>query len=211
MTIHNKATRIRLMDFRSVPMRAFHMTWFAFFLCFFGWFGIAPLMPVVRQELQLTKEQIGNTIIASVAITIIARLLIGWVCDRTGPRKAYTWLLLLGSLPVVGIGSVCRRQRMAQGREIVGRLSRLGIRLHGFGVKVTGLRDVAHQLVSADSMAWSLRARRGGIRLPGCAHKRCANCARWALVWRDRVLRAIAAPKQEGFTWDEVPAEGGRG
>lgn len=104
MTIHNKATRIALRDFHSVPMRAFHMTWFAFFLCFFGWFGIAPLMPVVRQELGLTKEQIGNTIIASVAITIVARLLIGWLCDRTGPRKAYTWLLLLGSLPVIGIG-----------------------------------------------------------------------------------------------------------
>ena len=47
---------------RTVPMRAFHMSWFAFFLCFFGWFGIAPLMPVIREELHLTKEQIGNTI-----------------------------------------------------------------------------------------------------------------------------------------------------
>src|SRR3990172_4157407 len=62
-------------------IRAFHMTWFAFFLCFFAWFGIAPLMPVVRAELALTKEQIGWTIIASVAITVIARLLVGWLCD----------------------------------------------------------------------------------------------------------------------------------
>jgi NNP family nitrate/nitrite transporter-like MFS transporter len=36
-----KATSIRLRDFRSAPMRAFHMAWLAFFLCFFGWFGIA--------------------------------------------------------------------------------------------------------------------------------------------------------------------------
>ena len=85
-------------------MRAFHMTWFAFFLCFFGWFGLAPLMPVIRQELHLTKEQIGNSIIASVAITVFARLLIGWLCDRVGPRRAYTWLLILGSLPVMGVG-----------------------------------------------------------------------------------------------------------
>ncbi|MEZ5402079.1 MAG: MFS transporter [Bryobacteraceae bacterium] len=104
MTIRNKATKIDLFNFSTVPMRAFHMTWFAFFLCFFGWFGIAPLMPVVREELHLTKGQIGNTIIASVAITVIARLVIGWLCDRIGPRKAYTWLLLLGSLPVMGIG-----------------------------------------------------------------------------------------------------------
>lgn len=85
-------------------MRAFHMTWLAFFLCFFGWFGIAPLMPVVRAELGLTKAQVGNTIIASVIITVLARLLIGWLCDRIGPRLAYTWLLILGALPVMFIG-----------------------------------------------------------------------------------------------------------
>src|SRR6476659_6325383 len=104
MTLRNKATRIRLADFSSAPMRAFHMTWLAFFLCFFGWFGIAPLMLVIRDEFHLTKEQIGNSIIASVAITVIARMLIGWVCDRVGPRRAYAWLLVLGSLPVMGVG-----------------------------------------------------------------------------------------------------------
>ena len=104
MTIHNKATRLTLNDFSSTPMRAFHMTWLAFFLCFFGWFGIAPLMPVVREEFGLTKAQVGNTIIASVAITILARLLFGWLCDRIGPRKSYAWLLMLGSLPVMLIG-----------------------------------------------------------------------------------------------------------
>ncbi|WP_210417802.1 MFS transporter [Bythopirellula goksoeyrii] len=80
------------------------MSWFAFFLCFFAWFGIAPLMAVVREELSLTKEQVGWSIIASVTITIFARLAIGWLCDRIGPRLAYTWLLVLGSLPVMGIG-----------------------------------------------------------------------------------------------------------
>ena len=80
------------------------MTWFAFFLCFFGWFGIAPLMAVVREDLGLTKEQIGNTIIASVAITVFVRLLIGPLCDRLGPRRVYRWLLILGAFPVMGIG-----------------------------------------------------------------------------------------------------------
>jgi MFS transporter, NNP family, nitrate/nitrite transporter len=99
-----KATRLRFADFTSAPMRAFHMTWMAFFLCFFGWFGIAPLMPIIREELHLTKDQVGNSIIASVAITVIARLLFGWLCDRIGPRRAYCWLLMLGSLPVIGVG-----------------------------------------------------------------------------------------------------------
>ncbi|MBW2190061.1 MAG: MFS transporter, partial [Deltaproteobacteria bacterium] len=72
--IKNKATRIDLFSLKTPQMRAFHMSWFAFFLCFFAWFGIAPLMVVVRDELGLTKTQVGNTIIASVAVTIVARL-----------------------------------------------------------------------------------------------------------------------------------------
>jgi MFS transporter, NNP family, nitrate/nitrite transporter len=104
VNLRNKATAIRLLDFQSAPMRAFHMSWLAFFLCFFGWFGLAPLMPVIRQELHLSKEQIGNSIIASVAITVLARLLIGWLCDRIGPRRAYTWLLIAGSVPVMCVG-----------------------------------------------------------------------------------------------------------
>lgn len=99
-----RATKLSLFDFRSTQMRAFHMSWIAFFLCFFGWFGIAPLMPVVRDELGLTREQVGNTIIASVAVTILARLLVGWMCDRFGPRRTYAWLLIVGSLPVMLIG-----------------------------------------------------------------------------------------------------------
>ncbi len=104
MNFRNKATRIRLADFSSAPMRAFHMSWIAFFLCFFGWFGVAPLMPVIRDELHLTKAQIGNLTIASVAITVLVRMVIGWLCDHIGPRRAYTWLLILGSLPVMGVG-----------------------------------------------------------------------------------------------------------
>jgi MFS transporter, NNP family, nitrate/nitrite transporter len=102
--IKNKATRIELLNFSSPQMRAFHITWLAFFFCFFGWFGIAPLMAVVREDLLLTKTQIGNTIIASVAITVLVRLLIGPLCDRFGPRLTYTALLIVGSLPVMGVG-----------------------------------------------------------------------------------------------------------
>jgi NNP family nitrate/nitrite transporter-like MFS transporter len=99
-----QATRINLLDFSTVPMRTFHLTWMTFFCCFFGWFGIAPLMPLVREDLGLTKNQIGNIIVASVAITIFARLLFGWLCDKIGPRISYTILLIVGSIPVTFIG-----------------------------------------------------------------------------------------------------------
>ena len=115
-----KATRINLFNFRTPQMRAFHMSWFAFFLCFFAWFGIAPLMSVVREEMGLTKEQVGWTIIGSVAATVIMRLLIGWLCDRIGPRLCYTWMLVLGSLPVMGIGFAQDYQSLLMFRIAIG-------------------------------------------------------------------------------------------
>ena len=100
----SKATKINLFSFKTPNMKAFHMTWMAFFLCFFGWFGIAPLMAIVRDELHLTKGEIGNIMIASVSITIFARILIGYLCDRIGPRIMYSVLLILGAFPVMLIG-----------------------------------------------------------------------------------------------------------
>lgn len=100
----DKAAKINLFSFEAPHMRTFHLTWMSFFLCFFGWFGIAPLMAVVREELNLTQTEVGNIIIASVFITIFARLLIGWMCDKIGPRIAYSGLLIFGSIPVIFIG-----------------------------------------------------------------------------------------------------------
>ncbi len=104
MRADGKATRIDLFNLSTPQMRAFHLSWFSFFLCFFAWFGIAPLMTVVRAEMGLTKDQIGWLMIGSVSITIIARMVCGKLCDLYGPRLTYTWLLVLGSLPVMGIG-----------------------------------------------------------------------------------------------------------
>ncbi len=96
--------KLTILSFSGVQMRTFHITWITFFVCFFGWFGIAPLMPAIRADLGLTKPQVGNTIIAAVSATIFARLIIGRLCDTWGPRKTYTALLAIGSLPVMLVG-----------------------------------------------------------------------------------------------------------
>ncbi|GAC1532589.1 MAG: MFS transporter [Ramlibacter sp.] len=98
-----KATRIDLFSASTPQMRAFHVTWLAFFICFFAWFAAAPLMPLIKAEFGLTKDQIANINIASVSVTILVRLIIGPLCDKYGPRRTYTWLLLLGSIPVFGL------------------------------------------------------------------------------------------------------------
>jgi MFS transporter, NNP family, nitrate/nitrite transporter len=105
MSSTQKATSIRMFSLSTPQMRAFHLSWLAFFICFFAWFACAPLMPVIKGEFNLTKDQIANINIAAVAVTIFVRLIIGPLCDRYGPRKAYTGLLLVGALPVFGVAA----------------------------------------------------------------------------------------------------------
>ncbi len=100
-----KANSIKLFSFNTPQMRAFHMSWVAFFICFFAWFACAPLMPVIKGEFHLSVGQIADINIAAVAITILVRLLVGPLCDRFGPRKTYTGLLALGSIPVLGVAA----------------------------------------------------------------------------------------------------------
>lgn len=97
----------------------------------------------------------------------------------------------LRSFPIVGLGSVCRRQDTAMVEELIRELHDYGISLHGFGFKLKGIERSAKWLASADSMAWSYDARRSDP-LPGCPHEKCANCLRYALKWRsEKVLPAI--------------------
>lgn len=94
--------------------------------------------------------------------------------------------------PVVGLGSVCRRQRTNEIHDIVRELHSYGLALHGFGVKTLALRKISHLLVSADSMSWSFTARREKILLPGCtSHQRCNNCEVYAKKWRRELLNSL--------------------
>ncbi|THU34115.1 NarK family nitrate/nitrite MFS transporter [Niastella caeni] len=112
--------KLNIFSGKGIQMRTFHITWLTFFFCFFGWFGIAPLMPIVREQLHLTKEQVGNITIASVSATIIARLIIGRLCDTLGPRLSYTILLVIGAIPVMCIGFANSYESFLLFRLIIG-------------------------------------------------------------------------------------------
>ncbi|RTE52141.1 MFS transporter [Arenibacter aquaticus] len=101
-----KATKLDLLNFKSLPTRTFWITSIAFFTCFFAWFGIVPFMPDVVKDLGLTPTQKWNSIILAVSGTVFARLLIGKLCDKYGPRLCYTYLLILGAIPVILLGFV---------------------------------------------------------------------------------------------------------
>jgi hypothetical protein len=100
----------------------------------------------------------------------------------------------LSGLPTVGLGSVCRRQATDEVVRIVADLHRLGLSLHGFGVKLKAKDRLGPLLQSADSLAWSLHARKRAA-LPGCTHRNCSSCARYALLYRERVIAPPLYPR----------------
>lgn len=107
--------------------------------------------------------------------------------------------------PIVGVGSVCRRQHMFSAAIIIGDLADIGLRLHGFGFKTQGLQMIGHRLTSSDSLAWSYAARREppllGHDKPGPGrpkgHINCANCLEYALIWRDELLSKVDRAHRE--------------
>lgn len=116
----------------------------------------------------------------------------------------------LADQPLIGLGSVCRRQDTGMVEELIRELHAAGIKLHAFGVKLLGLRRAARYLSSSDSMAWSFDARRAPP-LPGHTHKSCANCMEYALRWREKALRAIRGSEgnEQCLLFDPVPTATG--
>jgi hypothetical protein len=95
----------------------------------------------------------------------------------------------LAAEPIVGLGSVCRRQDTDAIIDVAAGFVQDGIRLHGFGVSTRGLNRLAPLLASCDSMAWSLSARMEDRAISrDCDHRRCVTCPTYAMAWRQQLL-----------------------
>ncbi|CAN0073340.1 unnamed protein product [Scytosiphon promiscuus] len=102
----DKATKFKLYSIRRPHMRAFHFAWFGFFMAFVSWFAFAPLMKEIKADLGMTKDEVYNANISSVASTIISRFAVGPLCDTFGARVTSSTLLIMGAIPTAFSGLV---------------------------------------------------------------------------------------------------------
>ncbi len=83
---------------RQPKIKVLHLTWMAFFSSFIVWFNHAPLMSAIQTSMGLSKEQVSALLIINVALTIPARIIVGMLVDKLGPRLMYAVLLVLGGI-----------------------------------------------------------------------------------------------------------------
>lgn len=76
-----------------------HITWIAFFLTFVCWFNFAPFATTIGKELSLSEDQIKTLAICNLALTIPARIIIGMLLDRFGPRITFSFILFFAAIP----------------------------------------------------------------------------------------------------------------
>ncbi|WP_209124114.1 NarK family nitrate/nitrite MFS transporter [Alkalihalobacillus sp. BA299] len=91
-----------LFQFKNEQIKILHFTWFAFFVSFFAWFSMAPLATTMMEDMGwLTPQHIAALGICNVVLTIPARIIIGSLLDKYGPRIVYSGLLVVMSIPAV--------------------------------------------------------------------------------------------------------------
>jgi len=144
MSIQNEQNKFNLLAFGQANIRTLHFTWFAFFMTFVVWLGLGPMMPFIKESLLLTDQQAKVLLLLNVAITIPARIIVGMLVDKFGPRILFSVILILGGLISIGFAWSDSYESLAIMRFLSGFIGAgfvVGIRMIGewFPAKQTGL------------------------------------------------------------------------
>jgi len=136
--------QFNIFDFSTANIRILHYTWFAFFMTFVVWLGLGPIMPFIKEALDLTDQQAKVLLILNVAMTIPARIIVGMLVDKLGPRIMYTGILVSGGAISIAFAWSNSYEQLALLRFLSGFIGAgfvVGIRMIGewFPAKQTGL------------------------------------------------------------------------
>jgi NNP family nitrate/nitrite transporter-like MFS transporter len=112
--------QLNLLALNKPEIRTLHLTWFAFFISFMVWFAHAPLMVVIREAMNLSEQEVKILLILNVALTIPARIVVGMLVDKHGPRFMFSSILILGGLISIGFACTQNYQQLAIVRFLSG-------------------------------------------------------------------------------------------
>ena len=101
-------------------MRAFHASWFSFFVAFFAWFAITPLLSEVQDTLGLSDQEVWTSSLSGSASTIVFRILMGPACDKFGARLCMAAILLTSAIPTALTGFVTTSVGLSVVRAFIG-------------------------------------------------------------------------------------------
>lgn len=137
--------KLNLLSF-SGKIRTLHLTWMAFFITFVVWFNHAPLMVAIRDSLGLDDQQVKTLLILNVALTIPARIVVGMLVDKYGPKIMFSMLLGISSFICFFFALADNFQQMAAARFMLGFVGAgfvIGIRMisEWFPAKQVGLAE----------------------------------------------------------------------
>jgi len=140
------SSKLNVLDFSQPSIRTLHLTWFAFFLTFVMWFSHAPMKPLIMEAFNLSISQWKALLILNVALTIPARIVIGILVDKFGPRTVYSLLLVISGVLCVGFASATTYEQLAIMRFAMGFAGAgfvIGIRMVGewFPARQVGLAE----------------------------------------------------------------------
>ncbi|MGK0289228.1 MAG: NNP family nitrate/nitrite transporter-like MFS transporter, partial [bacterium] len=93
-----ESSTLKIWSFKG-KYKTLHLSWFAFFLSFLVWFNMAPFASTIQKALGLTSGQLKTLFICNIVLTIPARVIVGMLVDRFGPRKTFSTLLFVMSIP----------------------------------------------------------------------------------------------------------------
>lgn len=125
---------LNLFKFKDPKIKTLHFTWLAFFISFFVWFNHAPLLSSIRDTLGLSDQEVKTLLILNVALTIPARIVIGMLVDRYGPRIVYSLLLATSGFLCFAYAMANSFEAMAITRFLLGFVGAgfvIGIRMVG--------------------------------------------------------------------------------
>ncbi|MGJ8676380.1 MAG: NarK family nitrate/nitrite MFS transporter [Akkermansiaceae bacterium] len=137
---------LNVLNVSNPNIRTLHFSWVAFFITFVVWFNHAPMASAITGTFDLTDAQWKALLILNVALTIPARVVVGMLVDRLGPRKTFSSLLMISGVLCALFASAQTYEQLALARFAMGFVGAgfvIGIRLVGewFPARQVGLAE----------------------------------------------------------------------